>query len=265
MKKCPFFFRLEDIWGTRPNVRPPIAFSSGANTHDTANNAQSLLDLLNDSDTPEDIEHTPHIQNTNLDTVLDEDCNTEAEIQKQVTVDRWRTNYQVRQQAADTENNISTGSSPDFEKLNSEEDEEEEAPRSHRTRFHKILNSTTITEEDISDTDEPIPLFSQRTIKPTAYNQSTPKPKLKTTAKVSSAIKSTKKRQFPQPINLDSDDDNSNTPIGSNKNTKYKRSRNGTGGGLSDAITILAESRERTEDKRFNLLRDQLKSQRIWR
>ena len=45
-KKCPFFARLDAIWGTRPNFRPPSLFSSGASSQETAAAADSLIHSL---------------------------------------------------------------------------------------------------------------------------------------------------------------------------------------------------------------------------
>ena len=45
-KKCPFFARLDAIWGTRPNFRPPSLFSSGASSQETTAAADTLIHAL---------------------------------------------------------------------------------------------------------------------------------------------------------------------------------------------------------------------------
>ncbi|RPA96671.1 hypothetical protein L873DRAFT_1845261 [Choiromyces venosus 120613-1] len=45
-KKCPFFARLDAIWGTRPNFRPPSLFSSGSSSQETAAAADTLINTL---------------------------------------------------------------------------------------------------------------------------------------------------------------------------------------------------------------------------
>ena len=45
-KKCPFFARLDAIWGSRPNFRPPSLFSSGSSSQETAAAADTLIDAL---------------------------------------------------------------------------------------------------------------------------------------------------------------------------------------------------------------------------
>lgn len=45
-KKCPFFARLDRIWGTWPNFRPPSSFSSAASSQETTVAADSLIHAL---------------------------------------------------------------------------------------------------------------------------------------------------------------------------------------------------------------------------
>ena len=48
-KKCPFFFRLEKVWGSRPNVRPPILFDPGSSFQGTTAAAFTLISVLESS------------------------------------------------------------------------------------------------------------------------------------------------------------------------------------------------------------------------
>ena len=48
-KKCPFFFRLEEVWGSRPNVRPPISFDPGSSFQGTTAAASALISVLETS------------------------------------------------------------------------------------------------------------------------------------------------------------------------------------------------------------------------
>jgi len=45
-KKCPFFARLDSIWGTRPNFLPPSLFSSGSSSQETADAANTPINEL---------------------------------------------------------------------------------------------------------------------------------------------------------------------------------------------------------------------------
>jgi hypothetical protein len=48
-KKCTFFFRLEQVWGSRPNVRLPAFFDSGATIEAAGSSATRLIAGLNKS------------------------------------------------------------------------------------------------------------------------------------------------------------------------------------------------------------------------
>ncbi|KAG0125734.1 hypothetical protein HOY82DRAFT_542986 [Tuber indicum] len=66
-KKCPFFARLDAIWGTRLNFRPPSLFSSGPSSQETAAAADTLIDALESAqnaiaiDDDDDIHENNHV------------------------------------------------------------------------------------------------------------------------------------------------------------------------------------------------------------
>jgi len=43
LSRCPYFFRLDNILGDRPNVRPPVFFDSGSEVRATAEAIDTLL------------------------------------------------------------------------------------------------------------------------------------------------------------------------------------------------------------------------------
>jgi len=62
-KKCPFFFRLEEVWGSRPNVRPPISFDPGSSFQGTTVAASALISVLETS--KDSVSCSPHLTETN--------------------------------------------------------------------------------------------------------------------------------------------------------------------------------------------------------
>jgi len=62
-KKCPFFFRLEEVWGSRPNVRPPISFDSGGSFQEKTAAASTLISVLERS--KDSVSGSPNLTETN--------------------------------------------------------------------------------------------------------------------------------------------------------------------------------------------------------
>jgi len=46
LSRCSYFFRLEAIFGDRPNIRPPAVFDSGLSPQDTAQAAERLIAVM---------------------------------------------------------------------------------------------------------------------------------------------------------------------------------------------------------------------------
>jgi len=64
-KKCPFFARLDAIWGTRPNFRPPSLFSSGSSSQETAAAANTLINALHSTQDAIEINDDDDINESN--------------------------------------------------------------------------------------------------------------------------------------------------------------------------------------------------------
>ncbi|KAG0126310.1 hypothetical protein HOY82DRAFT_542698 [Tuber indicum] len=56
LSRCPFFFRLEAIFGNHPNIRPPAHYNSGSNLEEAASAVKRLLDVIGSGREDEDIE-----------------------------------------------------------------------------------------------------------------------------------------------------------------------------------------------------------------
>jgi len=46
LSRCPYFFRLDNILGDRPNVRPPVFFDSGSEVRATGGALDTLLEAI---------------------------------------------------------------------------------------------------------------------------------------------------------------------------------------------------------------------------
>ncbi|KAG0136861.1 hypothetical protein HOY82DRAFT_535952 [Tuber indicum] len=68
-KKCPFFARLDAIWGTRPNFCPPSLFSSGSSSQETAAAADTLINALESAQNAITIDDDDDIHENNQVTV----------------------------------------------------------------------------------------------------------------------------------------------------------------------------------------------------
>ncbi|KAG0138657.1 hypothetical protein HOY82DRAFT_534429 [Tuber indicum] len=287
LSRCGFFFRLDAIFGERPNVRPPALFDSGIGERATVSAIAKLIDVMNDNeedDLRRVVEDNPQgreeeIQSWSKDWIgMEERENRKGGDEEDIqVVGECETSEEMLAAERETgepsillqQSAIHSTEDSNYNRENEfDERGEEDVPRvqggwdsRNRQETQSVIGHLSQLEEGTGCGRVGRGISKERAGgrgKGEGIGKGIATRNLKqqsTQPTRSSAIRGREKRQLPQWID---DDDDEEAGVQAGRSSKKKK---GSGGALVDAVTILASSKTEGEDKKFDFLNRHLLQQ----
>ena len=273
LSRWPYFFRLEGIFGDRPNIRPPAVFDSGISPQETTQAAERLIAVMGGEGSIEGVrgEEERNIKDGNRGQEIGEssqrgkergrerdipegverhgvgrDSGEEGDIgfEEVVASDRSLANPSLLQQSA-LSNKIYSKSGRNQPRERGGEEERE-------VRIIDEEEGEMRIEEGRENIREGTEREEGRRYREVGEQARIPEGRNKQELS-SSAIRQGRKRRLPQPLDEEDEED----PGGSvRKGSKKKK-----GGTLIDAVTILASAKTEGESQKFDFLNRHLVQQ----